>query len=271
MSHSPYIAARVDAAIDPQERNRAWWESLPMTYESWSDADRSTTRERVMAAFVTSNPWLGREYFTLFKGLDVLDIGCGAGPATCLFASNGARVTAIDLTEAAVTMTKRHTEGLPVAVERMDAEHLTFADASFDHVFSWGVLHHSANTEAAFAEIARVLRPDGTALIMVYNRASLRYWIKGLEWLFLRGRILRGDTFSSVQRFFTDGYYHRHFTPRELKRALAPLRVTRISRTHMAKQMIPGLPAWLDGFLKRRYGWLLVAEIVKDVERPPHR
>ena len=145
----------------------------------------------------------------------------------------------------------------------MDAENMTFEANSFDHVFSWGVLHHSAHTEKAFAEMCRVLRPGGTGLVMVYNRASARYWIKGLIWLLLHGRIFRGDTIKSVQRFYTDGYFHRHFTPQELSDALRPLAVTHISITHMSGRMLPLLPRWLDEQCKTYWGWLLIAEFQK--------
>jgi 2-polyprenyl-3-methyl-5-hydroxy-6-metoxy-1,4-benzoquinol methylase len=260
MIDNPLLRARDDEAASGQERNRQWWERLPMTYERWESEDRSTTRQRAIDKFLSGNPWLTRGYFARFAGKQVLEIGCGAGPATCLFAEGGAHVTAIDLTEAAVEMTRRHSHSLAVTVERMDAERMGFESASFDHIFSWGVLHHTEHTERAFADIARVLRPGGTALIMVYNRASARYWIKGSIWLFLRGRILKGDSFETVQRFYTDGYFHRHFTLGELARALAPLRVERISKTHMSGRMLPLIPRWLDEWAKRRWGWLLIAE-----------
>lgn len=266
MTRNPFAVVHSQAAAqtdDLQERNRAWWERLPMTYESWSNADRSTSRERAVTKFLSGNPWLARTYFSRFAGKNVLEIGCGAGPATCLFAEGGAKITAVDLTDVAVQLTKIHTDGLSVIVERMDAEHMSFADASFDHVFSWGVLHHSANTEKALAEVARILKPDGTGLIMVYNRASARYWIKGLIWLVLRGKALRGESLSSVQRFFTDGYFHRHFTPSELTRALLPLKVERIAVTHMAGRMLPLVPRALDEWCKQRWGWLLIAEVRK--------
>lgn len=271
MSKNPYVQARADTAgnTDSQELNRQWWEHLPMTYERWESADRTTTRDRVLDMFLRSNPWLDRKYFGRFAGQRVLEIGCGAGAATCLFAEGGARVTAVDLTEAAVAMTQRHSDGFGVTVEQMDAEHLSFADGSFDHVFSWGVLHHTAEPERAFAEVARVLRPGGTALVMVYNRASARYWLKGAIWLLLHRRLLQGDNFASVQRFFTDGYFHRHFTPRELRDALAPLQVERISKTHMNKRMLPLIPRALDEWCKRRWGWLLIAEIRRPIETAP--
>jgi ubiquinone/menaquinone biosynthesis C-methylase UbiE len=262
MSVNPMLVARAGVleADAAQERNRLWWEQLPMTYERWENEDRSTTKQRVVEMFLRENPWLTRDYFARFAGKQVLEIGCGAGPASCLFAESGAHVTGIDLTEAGVEMARRHTAGLDVKVERMDAEQMSFADASFDHVFSWGVLHHTSDSERAFAEVARVLRPGGTALIMVYNRASARYWIKGAIWLLLRGKLLKGDTFSTVQRFFTDGYFHRHFTPAELTRALVPLKVKRVSVTHMSKRMLPLVPRSLDEKCKRRWGWLLIAE-----------
>jgi len=96
---------------------------------------------------------------------------------------------------------------------------------------------------------------------MVYNRASARYWIKGAIWLIFKGRIFQGDTFETVQRYFTDGYYQRHFMPKELIRCLQPMKIERISVSHMANRMFPFIPRWFDEWLKRRVGFLLVAEI----------
>ena len=266
MKSTIYTSARDGSdSRTEQERNRDWWSRLPMTYEDWEGQDRSTTRDCVVKKFLQSNPWLTRDYFSSFKGQRVLEIWCGAGPATYLFAEGGAHVTAIDLTAAAVNMTTVNTRDMGVLVRQMDAECLEFPDAAFDHIFSWGVLHHSPHPEKAFAELARVLRPSGTALVMVYNRASARYWIKGAIWLLLHGRIFYGDTFNSVQRFFTDGYYHRHFTPAELMRCLRPLHTDRLSITHMANRMFPLVPRWFDEWCKRRWGFLLVAEVHREV------
>lgn len=75
-----------------------------------------------------------------------------------------------------------------------DGEQLPFRDESFDVVYSNGVLHHTPDTAGAIREVHRVLRPGGTAKIMLYHRNSLNYWFEivlrrgllGLE--FLRGR-----------------------------------------------------------------------------------
>jgi 2-polyprenyl-3-methyl-5-hydroxy-6-metoxy-1,4-benzoquinol methylase len=96
---NPFIEARHDELEDLQDRNRSWWEELPMTYRDWHESDRRTTIAELECEFLKSNPFLEREFFTKFRGKDVLEVGCGAGVASYLFAKNGARVTAIDITE----------------------------------------------------------------------------------------------------------------------------------------------------------------------------
>jgi DNA integrity scanning protein DisA with diadenylate cyclase activity len=100
---------------------------------------------------------------------------------------------------------------------------------------------------------------------MVYNRQSLRYWLKGSYWLLVKGKLFQGESLASVQRYFSDGYFHKHYTDRELRQMFTSLGMTdfRVSVTHMAKQMIPGLPRAFDQMAKRRYGWLLVIEFRK--------
>ena len=100
---------------------------------------------------------------------------------------------------------------------------------------------------------------------MVYNRLSLRYYLKGLYWLFFKRKIFKGYSLRTVQRFFTDGYYHNHFTAKELALSLSDVGLTthRISITHMSKRMIPFILRRLDDYWKTKYGWLLIAEFYK--------
>jgi len=255
------------ASVDPQQRNRLWWETLPMTYEDWEASQRSQAART--EDFLANNPWLGKLNFSALRRQKVLVVGCGTGPEACLFAKAGASTTAIDLTSVATRLAaiNARQQGLDVFLCQMDAERLAFRPGAFDYAFAWGVLHHSATPTRAFGEVNRVLVPGGRGLIMVYNRLSLRYYLKGLYWLVVKGKIMRvGCSLSKVQRYFTDGYYHRHFSAGELTRHLSEsgLMVTRVSITHMAKKMIPLIPRRLDDYLKRTVGWLLVVEFVKQ-------
>jgi SAM-dependent methyltransferase len=112
---------------------------------------------------------------TAWGGKRVLEIGVGLGADHQRFAAAGARLSGIDLTESAVALTRRRLElfGLESELAVGDAENLSFPDATFDLVYSWGVIHHSPDTVRAIAEIHRVLRVGGSARVMIYHKWSL--------------------------------------------------------------------------------------------------
>jgi SAM-dependent methyltransferase len=111
------------------------------------------------------------------RGLKVLEIGCGIGTDGAQFAKAGADYTGIDLTEAAIDLARRRFVLAELKGDFCvsDAERLDFPDDSFDLVYSHGVLHHTPDIEAAVAEIHRVLKPGGRAVIMLYHRGSYNY------------------------------------------------------------------------------------------------
>jgi ubiquinone/menaquinone biosynthesis C-methylase UbiE len=117
--------------------------------------------------------------FDKTRGLRVLEIGCGCGSEAEGFARAGARYTAVDLTNAAVSITQRRFQlnNLEGQFVQGDAENLPFADGSFDLVFSHGVLHHTPDTPRTIREVHRVLSPGGRAMIMLYYRDSFNYYV----------------------------------------------------------------------------------------------
>jgi len=134
--------------------------------------------------------------FENFRGARLLEIGCGMGTDLLQFSRGGARCVGIDLTPRSIEITQHRFKlyGARGAFMISDGEHLPFCDESFDVVYSNGVLHHTPDTEGAIREVHRVLRPGGTAKVMLYHRNSLNYWLEivvrrgvlGTE--FLRGR-----------------------------------------------------------------------------------
>lgn len=139
--------------------------------------------------------------FGAWRDRDVLEVGVGAGSDHLQFARAGARCAGVDLTDAAIELTTRRlaAEGLSSRLLRSDAEALPFADASFDFVFSWGVIHHTPNTERAAQEILRVLRPGGRFCVMVYNSCSL---VALQSWLYFG--VLRGRPLRSIQEILAE-------------------------------------------------------------------
>jgi ubiquinone/menaquinone biosynthesis C-methylase UbiE len=124
------------------------------------------------------------------SGRDVLEVGVGLGADHQRFAAAGARLTGVDLTERAVEHTRQRlaASGLRSQLQTADAENLPFADNSFDVVYSWGVLHHSPNTPKAIDEVWRVLRPGGSARVMVYHTHSMVGYMLWIRYALLVGR-----------------------------------------------------------------------------------
>jgi ubiquinone/menaquinone biosynthesis C-methylase UbiE len=218
-------------------------------------------------------PWSGLIPFGDLAGRDVLEIGCGSGVHARLLAEAGARLTAVDLTPTAIEMTRRRLElhGLTATVLEADAEALPLPDASFDFVWSWGVLHHSADTGRALAEAARVLRPGGRIALMVYHRSSITYWV---NYVLIRG-VLQGGLLrerpDELANRWSDGVIARHYTRQGLERELAPwferveTRVTgqigeAVPLPAGARRVVaPLVPLDVRKALVRRFGWFLVA------------
>ena len=132
------------------------------------------------------------------SGLEVLEIGSGAGGHSALFAKHGACMTSCDITNVRAAETQRKFDLLGKAAEgcramQTDAESLPFVDDTFDIVYSNGVLHHTSDTERAIGEVRRVLKPGGKAVIMLYCKSSFDYWF---NYWFCRG-LLCGAMFRS--------------------------------------------------------------------------
>ena len=200
-------------AEDPEElkrRVRAHWDREPcgtrgLRGDDLREAFRQQERERYrvdvhIPAFAD---------FASARGLKVLEIGVGAGTDFIQWLRQGAEAWGIDLSAESLALTRERLsaeaagEGAlagPIAeflellaaaegddredpkmrrLQVADAEHLPFADETFDLVYSYGVIHHSPNTAAAVAEIFRVLRPGGEARVMIYHVPS---WTGFLLW-----------------------------------------------------------------------------------------
>lgn len=160
---------------------QAFWQSAPC--DSWFTTEPQGTREFYRSLdehrYQVHPQLQAAVRFDETRGLRVLEIGCGCGSEAERFVRAGARYTALDLTNAALDLTRRrfHLANFEGRFIQGDAENLPFADGSFDLVYSHGVLHHTPDTPKTIREIHRVLAADGRAIVMLYHRNSFNFQI----------------------------------------------------------------------------------------------
>jgi SAM-dependent methyltransferase len=117
--------------------------------------------------------------FEHWAGLDVLEAGCGIGTDAMRFARAGARYIGVDFSPTALELARRRfaMAQMPGSFVEASITDLPVPDGSVDLVYSNGVIHHIPETDRAVREFHRILRPGGTALVMLYHRDSLNYWL----------------------------------------------------------------------------------------------
>jgi SAM-dependent methyltransferase len=279
--------------VSEKDRISTWWAANPMTYgavhgrTAYADGDYEFgTRElfeRLDREFYGWNAPLhgDRPFDRLFpypiytKGARVLEIGCGLGTMLMNWARNGALVTGVDLNPTSVRETKRRLQvfGLEGSVCLMDGTALAFPDASFDYVYSWGVLHHSPELGRSLAELMRVLKPGGGFGIMLYNRRSIlhRYGTEYVEgFLHYEHRFL--GPLELASRYGDGGREEGNphtwpVTEDEVQAMLAPyvrdanVRLLGTELDSWLRYIAPGLgivlPRWAKKPWARRFGWSL--------------
>jgi ubiquinone/menaquinone biosynthesis C-methylase UbiE len=118
--------------------------------------------------------------FNSYRNVKLLEIGCGVGLDLVRFAQAGAFVTGIDLSPVSIELARKNFEyqGFAADLFVMNGEAMTFPDNSFEIIYAHGVLQYTADARKMMAEIYRVLKPGGEAIIMLYNKYS---WLNALS------------------------------------------------------------------------------------------
>ncbi len=246
---------------------RAYWEGTPC----------GTNPEIVGETKAMSREWFERAedhryavepfihsiaQFTRHRGKRVLEVGVGAGTDHLQWARAGAECHGVDLTDAAIEITRARLAqyGLSSRLQRANAEQIPYPDCSFDIVYSWGVIHHAERPESVVAEIRRVLKPGGQFIGMLYSRRSLvayRFW--------LRHALLAGKPWRSVADVVWDHMESvgtRCYTAAELRTlfgAFASARTIPLLTTYDTAY----LPLWLVRLLPEALGWFIAVRATK--------
>lgn len=176
-------------------RVKEHWEREACGTRYGSDKDRKLFFDEISAARYRLEPFvLEFADFASAANKSILEIGVGAGADFQNWCRHARHATAVDLTEKAIALTRERLELNCVPSEKYslqtaDAENLPFEDNSFDLVYSWGVLHHTPDTQRAFREVCRVLKPGGIVKAMIYHVPSWSGFMLYLRCGLARGRI----------------------------------------------------------------------------------
>jgi methionine biosynthesis protein MetW len=141
------------------------------------------------------------------SGEKVLEINCGNGLLAEKIAKKGADVTVTDLSDVALKMAK--SRGISKAFKvNLDTQILPFQPSQFDIVVSNSMIEHGFFPENTVREGMRVLKENGTFIIMVPNIGHWRFRL----WLLL-------GIFPYIQNTPTDMLHLRFFTLQSIKKA----------------------------------------------------
>ena len=144
------------------ERERHVYNGAPSP--AWIDAEMLGQRPAVSELLATIEDSLGETRLG-----DVLDVGSGVGNLMCVIGPRARRVIGVDTSQPMrmLARSRIHRAGLTnCTVRDGDVHNLPFDDSSFDSVILDEVLAGSANPQGALREARRVVRPEGTLLIL---------------------------------------------------------------------------------------------------------
>jgi SAM-dependent methyltransferase len=201
---------------------KAWNDAMVVKY----DLDRFHDHPSPLVRFVE---W--RRVSVIFRLLGarpsdrVLEVGCGAGHLLARLPAG--RATGVDLAESLLTRTAARLRGR-AALAQGDAGALPFAAGSFERIYCSEVLEHLVDPRAAVAEIGRVLRPGGVAVLSVPNEGLINRAKAVVRRLGLWRLIMRGSDYDMPERM--DDEWHLHAFDVAAFRALVPptLRITHL-------------------------------------------
>jgi SAM-dependent methyltransferase len=229
------------SAVD--RANAQFWDELCGTTLARQIGIRDHSAEslrRFDRAYLDFYPYLLRRVpVDALRGKHVLEVGLGYGTLGQKIVEAGAHYCGLDIAEAPVRMMNERIRMAGAAGEATQGSMLDcpFADASFDCVVSIGCFHHTGDAQRCIDETWRVLKPGGSAYLMLYNRFSYRQWL-GWPLQTLRALAVPGRPASESQRAAYDANADgaaapetEFFSPRALRRMLG-----HFSRAAIAKE-----------------------------------
>jgi SAM-dependent methyltransferase len=275
--------------------------TVPGFEKSWEQAvqwlrEQPDQREAVLAGYyddplaaAANRYWLSEEWRQIRQFLPhtiaakALDIGAGRGIASFALAKDGFEVTALEpdrseLVGAGAIRKLAREQHLRIQIRDEVAEHLPFADASFDLAFGRAVLHHTENVAKTCREVYRVLTKGGTFIAVREHVISRDQDLQKFFELHALHRHYGGERAFRLG-YYTEAIRSAGFT---LERVLAPLRTpinfAPYSLSELQHELarrasfgIPALAAAWRGLLGTGFVWATLVPMLGAIDRRPGR
>jgi SAM-dependent methyltransferase len=153
------------------------------------------------------------------RGRTLLDISCGQGRLVKFAQEQGLQAIGMDFALEAI---RRGRSDSPLSAWSVaDGEQLPLPDACVDYVTHIGSLEHYQNPDAGMREIARVLKPFGTACVLLPNSFGM---LGNIKYVWQTGEVF--DDGQPLQRYNTRGGWHKML----LANGLIPFRTLKYER-----------------------------------------
>lgn len=167
--------------LNISQRNAKFWDELCGSALVRRLGIKKITTEnlrRFDVAYMKKFPYL-KQYLKNLHHKKVLEIGIGYGTLGQAIAMKGADYHAMDIAEGPVRLMHLRLSKIngekPPKAQIASALDIPYKDESFDCVYTIGCLHHTGNLKKSVTEVYRILKPKGKAIVMLYNRHSLRF------------------------------------------------------------------------------------------------
>lgn len=149
-----------------------------MTSKDVADLNDRFARENSIDDYYARSSWpirvIERKRLAIIRamvgtadGLRVLELGVGGGHVLRMFPR--AKLTGVDVSGVILETARRNLAGLDAEIVQGDLIELALPAQSFDRVICTEVLEHTTAPESYVAELARLLRPGGRAVVTVPN------------------------------------------------------------------------------------------------------
>lgn len=205
----------------------------------------------------------------------ILEVGCGPAVMTPDLLAMGFEVQGVDISPQMVRRARQRMAGHPLEKRSRfvvgDFERLRYPDGFFDAVLAMGVLEYLPSYDAALAGTARILKPGGTVVLTIPNRASAYHVVRSAS------QRLRGTIGRLLRRARPAGYPPNRCLPWALDRQLRHCGLEPVERAvcnfvfYPLKELGPGLSDSLNRALhplaRRRSALLLGAQYVVKARR----